>query len=143
MDTITLKNLICTAVGVSGAVVAKLLGGWNSAITTLFIFMVLDYITGLAVAAVFTNSNKTKSGGLSSRVCLKGLLKKIAMFIMVIAAHRIDLVLSVDYIRNAVVIAFISNELISLIENAGLMGIPIPAVITKAIDVLKEKSGKE
>lgn len=61
----------------------------------------------------------------------------------VLVAYRIDLILGLDYIRNAVIIAFITNELISLVENAGLMGVPLPAVITKAIDILQKKSESE
>lgn len=63
--------------------------------------------------------------------------------IFVLVAYRIDLILGLDYIRNAVIIAFITNELISLVENAGLMGVPLPAVITKAIDILQKKSESE
>ena len=54
-------------------------------------------------------------------------------------AYRLDILLNTDYIRYTVIIGFICNEVISLIENAGLMGVPIPAVLTKAIDVLKNK----
>lgn len=133
------KNLICCGFGVIGSIITTCIGGWSSSLTTLSIFMILDYITGLIVALVFVNSTKTESGGLSSKVCLKGLLKKIGMLILIAVAYRVDLVLGIDYLRDAVVIAFIVNELISLLENAALMGIPIPTVLTKAIDVLKEK----
>ncbi len=58
----------------------------------------------------------------------------------VIIAHRLDLLIGSDYIRSGVIIAFCASELISICENAGLMGIPLPAVITRAIDILKSKS---
>ena len=58
-------------------------------------------------------------------------------------AYRLDLVIGTNYIRNAVIIAFIVNELISLVENAGLMGVPIPKVITKSVDILQKKAESE
>lgn len=56
----------------------------------------------------------------------------------VLVAYRLDLVIGTNYIRDAVIIAFIANETISLVENAGLMGLPLPAVITKAIDIYRK-----
>lgn len=61
----------------------------------------------------------------------------------VLVAYRLDLVIGTTYIRDAVIIAFIANETISLVENAGLMGLPLPAVITKAIDILQKKTESE
>ena len=63
--------------------------------------------------------------------------------LVVLVACRLDLVMGSNFIRDAVVIAFIVNETISIIENAGLMGIPIPAVIIKAIEVLKNRAEGE
>ena len=137
---ITLKNVLCIVAGFIGAAITKLFGGWSAALTTLLIFMALDYITGLIVAGVFKNSDKTKNGRLDSRECWKGLMKKGVTLAIVIVAYRLDLLIGTNYIEEAVIIAFCANEVISLVENAGLMGIPIPAVITKAIEVLKEKS---
>jgi toxin secretion/phage lysis holin len=58
-------------------------------------------------------------------------------------ATRLDLIIGTNYIRDAVIIAFIANELISLVENAGLMGVPLPDAITKAIDILQKKSDEK
>ena len=134
-----LKGIFCMAVGAAGGIVTNLLGGWDSSLEALFICIVLDYITGLTVAGVFKNSNKTESGALESRAGLKGLCRKVMIVLFVALAYRLDILLGTDYIRYTVIIGFICNELISLIENAGLMGIPIPAVIVRAIDVLKNK----
>ena len=102
--------------------------------------MGIDYITGLIVAGVFNNSPKTNSGALESRAGWKGLFRKCVTLLMVLIACRLDMVLNTTFIRDCVVIAYIANETISIIENAGLMGIPIPSVIVKAIDVLKSKA---
>lgn len=133
------KDLLCTAAGAAGAAITSLLGGWDSAIITLLVFMSIDYLSGLAVAGIFKASNKTSNGALQSTVGWKGLCKKGMTLLFVLIAHRLDLTLNTNYIRDAVVIAFTANELISIVENAGLMGIPIPAVIKKAIEVLKKE----
>ena len=102
--------------------------------------MAIDYVSGLIVAGVFHTSNKTNSGSLESRAGWKGLCRKCMTLLFVLVAYRLDLVIGTNYIRDAVIIAFIANETISLVENAGLMGIPLPAVIIKAIDVLQKKT---
>ena len=114
-----------------------LFGGWSAAMTTLSICMAIDYITGFAVAAVFKKSPKSASGALESRAGFKGLLRKGAILLIVLIAHRLDIALGVAFIKDGVITAYILNETVSIIENVGLMGLPIPAVITKAIDMLK------
>lgn len=108
--------------------------------TTLIIFMSIDYIAGLTVAAVFKKSEKSESGALESRAGWRGLAKKAMTLLFVLIAYRLDLLMNTDYIRDAAVIAFCVNELISIVENAGLMGIPLPNAIIRALDVLKEKA---
>lgn len=135
-----MKDGICTAIEVVGSVIASLFGGWDAALVTLVIFMAIDYVTGLLVAGVFHNSGKTENGALESRAGWKGLCRKCITLLMVLVATRLDLVTGTNFIRDAVVIAFIANETISIVENAGLMGINIPPAITSAIEVLKKKS---
>lgn len=140
MDVSVLKVSVMSAVGVVGGLISNAFGGWSSAMTTLIIFIILDYITGLVVAGVFKKSGKSKSGALESRAGFKGLCRKGMILLIVLVACRLDIMLGTNYIRDAVCIAFVANETLSIIENAGLMGVPIPSVITKAIDVLKSKS---
>ena len=136
-----IKNTICGVIGIIGAFVSNAFGGWSAGLTTLCIFMGLDYFTGLIVAGVFQNSEKTKNGGLESRAGWKGLIRKGVTLAIVYVGYRLDLLIGQNYIKDAVIIAFCVNELISLIENAGLMGIPIPDAISKAIEVLKGRTG--
>lgn len=138
-----MKQCICSLLGLFGSAIATALGGWDQGLATLLIFMLIDYVSGLIVAGVFHTSNKTDTGTLESRAGFKGLCRKGMTLLFVLVAYRLDLVISTNYIRNAVIIAFIANETISLVENAGLMGLPLPAVITKAIDVLQKKSESE
>ena len=131
-----MKATICTVTGLIGSGIAYLFGGWSASIITLLIFMVADYVTGLIVAGVFHKSKKSSTGNLDSRAGWKGLCKKFVTLLFVIIANRLDMQMGTTFIKDAVCVAFITNELLSLIENAGLMGIPIPKVITKAIAVL-------
>lgn len=137
------KTGILTILGTAGAFIANLFGGWDAALTTLLIFMAIDYLLGLIVAAVFHKSNKSENGALDSRAGLKGLLKKGMVLLIVLVAARLDIMIGSNFIRDGVVIAFVANETISIIENAGIMGVPIPAVITNAIDILQRKSEKD
>lgn len=139
----TFKNLMCTAAGIMGAAISNLFGGWTGAMTTLIIVMGLDYITGIIVAGVFHKSGKSKSGRLESNAGWKGLIKKGVTLTIVLVAYRIDLLIGTQYIKDAVIIAFCANEIISIVENAGLMGIPVPEVIIKAIEVLKGNGEEE
>lgn len=139
----TLKNILCTVIGVVGAAISKLFGGWSAALTTLVMFMAIDYVSGMAVAGIFHKSEKSKSGGLNSRIGWQGICKKGITLAIVLVACRLDLLIGTAYIKDAVIIAFCANELISIIENVGLMGIPIPSIITKAIDMLREEAENE
>ena len=133
-----MKETICTIVGVVGSFIAGLFGGWDTSLITLLLFMGIDYITGLAVAAC-GKSPKSDTGRLSSKIGWRGLAKKCVSLLLVLVAVRLDITLGTSYIRDAVCIAFTVNELISITENAGLLGIPLPTVITKAIDLLQSK----
>ena len=137
-----MKIGICSAFGTVGAAIASFFGGWDAGLTTLIFLMAVDYFSGLAVAGIFHNSKKTDSGALESRAGWKGLCRKGMTFIFVLIAYRIDLFIGTNYIRDAVIIGFSVNELISITENAGLMGLPLPEVLKKAIDILQSK-GKE
>lgn len=134
-----MKATIISALGVIGSFIAGLFGGWDASVITLLIFMLIDFISGLIVAGIFHKSKKSESGALESRAGWKGLIKKGMTLLIVVVANRLDIQLGTTYIRDAVCIAFICNEVISIIENAGLMGLPIPAVITNAIELLKNK----
>lgn len=138
-----MKSLTTTIFGVIGAFITSLFGGWDAALTTLVIFMAIDYATGLIVAGVFHNSSKTESGALESRAGWKGLCRKGMTLLIVLIACRLDLIMNTNFVRDAVVIGYIANETISIVENAGLMGLPIPSAITKAIEVLTKKNEKE
>lgn len=131
------KDTLCLAVGTFGAFIAQIFGGWDAAMTTLCICMVIDYATGLIVAGVFHKSGKSADGTLESRAGWKGLVRKGVTLLVVLIACRLDIQLGTHLIKDTVVITFIANEILSIAENAGLMGVPMPRIITSAIHVLK------
>ncbi len=137
-----MKNELCIVTGIAGSIVTGLFGGWSHTLTTLLIFMAVDFLSGLIVA-MMEKSAKTNTGATSSKCCWWGLIKKLFTLIMVGVAHRLDIELGTDYIMNAVAIAFMVNELISLVENIGLMGVPMPPAIINAIEVLRQKSDEQ
>lgn len=135
-----MKAKLCTLLGVVGSAIAALFGGWDTGLATLIVFMVIDFGSGIVVAGVFHKSRKTETGALEGRTGWKGLCRKCMTLFFVLIAYRLDLVIGTNYIRDTVIIGFIANELISIVENAGLMGIPLPAVIQKGIDILTSKA---
>lgn len=122
-----------------GSALSYFIGGVDTMFIVLCVFLAVDYISGIIVALVFKNSTKTESGKLNSAVSFKGLCKKFFVIILVGVAHLLDIALGTNFIRGGVIIAYISNETISIIENAGLMGLPIPKPLKKAIEILQER----
>ena len=132
-----IKIFILSGVACVGAAIASLFGGWNGAMTTLVILMLIDYVTGIIVAGVFHASPKSSGGALSSAVGFKGICRKFVILLIVVVACRVDLLLDTNIIRDATCIGFCANELVSITENAGLMGIPLPRKLVEAIEVLR------
>ena len=134
----TFKSLICAVAGAAGGIITYFIGGWTMDVITLFIFMLIDFLMGLIVAVVFHKSKKTENGALSSKESFKGLCKKVVIMLLVGVGHMLDLYMNINFIRSGVIIGFMVNELISIVENAGLMGITSP-IISEAIEILKKK----
>lgn len=136
-----MKNIPFAVIGITGSFLARLLGGWDMALQTLIIFMIADYVTGLVVAGVFRNSLKTDHGALESKTGWKGLCKKCMTLLYVLIASQLDNIAGTDIIRNTVVIGFVANEALSILENGGLMGIKYPKKLKDAIELLNDKAG--
>ena len=136
------KAKMISAVGAAAGVMTYLFGAWNPALTTLVIFMALDYITGIVVAGIFHNSPKSKEGALESGAGWKGIFRKGMTLLVVLIAHRLDLAVGTEFIRDSVIFGYIANETVSIIENAGLMGLPMPPAVKKAIELLRSKESE-
>ena len=133
------KNILVAAIGIIGSFVTSAFGGWSTGLTTLVIFMAIDYVTGLIVAGVFHKSKKTDSGTLESRAGFKGICKKVMMLLCVLVGYRLDLMAGTTVVKDGITIAFLCNEALSIVENAGLMGIPGLDGLSGAIEALKGK----
>ena len=136
-----MDKVVSIIVGFFGSVIAGFSGGWTYAFQFLLTLMAIDYVSGLVVAGVFKKSTKTKNGRLQSSYCWKGLARKMMTIVFVGIGYQVDVLLGTSYVKDGICIAFVTSELISIVENAGIMGVPIPAIIMNAIDILKEKSG--
>ena len=134
-----MKDTVCTVFVVFGSAICWAFGGWDAAMAALLMCIAVDYVSGSIVALVFHKSTKTESGAYNSAYGLKGLCKKGLMLLFVLVAVQIDKVLGADYVRDAVCIGFCANEILSIIENLGLAGIPMPESVIKALEQLQKK----
>ncbi|SHE94680.1 phage holin family protein [Alkalibacter saccharofermentans] len=123
-------------IGIMGiaAALVRLVGGFDQSMQTLVLFIVIDYVTGV-ILALYKNN-------LSSEACYRGILKKGIIFFIVILAHHTDMIFETDslLLRNCTIIFYIGNEGISIMENAGEIGIPMPAFMRRVLRNLKEKN---
>lgn len=134
-----MKQTVCTILGLLGAGISWAFGGWDAAMAALLVCMGVDYLSGSIVALVFHKSTKSETGAYNSAYGLKGLCKKGLMLLFVLVAVQIDKLLGADYVRDAVCIGFCSNEVLSIVENLGLAGVPMPQAVTKALEQLQQK----
>ncbi len=139
-----MKYRILTTMALIGSAVAELFGGWDLALQTLMLFMAVDWVTGgILLPGVFRKSPKSPNGAMESHAGWKGLCRKSMTLLYVLIAAQLDALIHTDYLRDAVCIGFIANEALSIAENAGLMGLPMPDAIRKSLDLLKTESKKE
>ena len=139
MNAIQIKNGVLAALATVGTFVAHALGGWDAAMQVLVALMALDYLTGILVAAVWQRSNKSSTGALDSKAGFKGLCKKGMILLRVWLGVLLDNAFGTTYVRMAVIIFFIGNEGISFLENLGLMGVPFPEFLKKALEALRDQ----
>lgn len=146
MNVNSAKISISLFLGTLSSAIIELLGGGDVNLKALIIFMVIDFVTGLIVAIFWGKSNKSENGGLSSKACWRGIIKKVCTLLIVVVSHQADILLNTDYIRNAIIIAFCISEIISICENAGEMGIlpkQVQEIFNRVIDLLNKKSDKK
>jgi len=134
-----------TVTGIIGGLTMRLFGGWDMFLATLVLFMIADYLSGVVVAFWFNRSDKSESGKFTSSASYKGLFRKGMILVIVMCAHQLDLMATwgAAFIRDGVIFCYIINELASIIENAGRMGVPIPDKLTRIIEAFKKKSEQE
>ena len=139
---INFRNLqIGAFFGIIGASIVGLLGGWDRSLKTLVFCIIFDYVSGFAAAAL-NKSPKTEHGGLESKTGWKGLVKKVFILAVVAFGAVMDEFTGLDYIRTTIICGFISNEALSIIENLGVIGVPLPKAVYNAVEILKKKGGE-
>ena len=126
------RDIFRYIVAIGGSLVTYLLGGWSALIKILVAFVVIDYVTGVLAAAI--------RGKLNSNIGLKGIAKKVFIFVIVACGHLVDGAMGTNNIvRDAAIYFYIANELLSILENAGEIGLPVPDMLKNAIERLKGK----
>ncbi|ATA61073.1 DNA primase [Geobacillus stearothermophilus] len=127
------KPVPMVAVSLFGSFLSLFVGSVDSFVVILLALVIVDYITGIVASAM--------EGALSSQVGFRGIVRKLLVFVLVAAAHLVDVAIgwNMHLIRNAIVFFYIANEFISIVENAGRAGVPIPSVLRKAIELLKDE----
>lgn len=134
-----MRDIVCTLVGLAGGTIAAALGGWDTTLQVLIICMAIDFLSGAILALVFQKSPKSPSGGYSSSIGAKGFFKKCAILLGVVVCCQIDKLIGTDFARDAGCIGFAFNEILSIVENLGLMGVPMPKKVMKALDAFMSK----
>jgi toxin secretion/phage lysis holin len=120
------------ALSICGTIITFLVGGWAVSLTVLCVFMAIDIITGVMKGAII--------GGLRSSIGYKGMLKKSAIMLVIILAHMLDLMIGgLPVFRTMATYFYIGNEGLSILENLGQMGVPVPKGIAKYIKQLSKK----
>ena len=121
---------IAAVLGVVGATIVKALGGWDVALQVLVALIALDYLTGVIVAIAEKKLN--------SDIGFRGLLKKMMIFALVYVAVLVSSATGSDFIRLLVIMFYIANEAISVLENAGKLGVPYPKKLKELLEQLKK-----
>lgn len=139
MINIKLKNIVSLVTGTIGSLLINLIGKPTDDLIILIVLMIIDLVVGFLISAIWQKSTKTDSGKLSSSVMFKGIVKKFFTLVIVVIAFQLDKLLVMNLIRHIVIIAFIVEEILSITENIAITGIKIPAIFTKALDVLERE----
>jgi toxin secretion/phage lysis holin len=132
------KEFLLGIPAVAAGILTSIFGGWDTGLTVYLIFCLIDIITG-TINAFLGKSDKTMSGAFNSLIGWKGLVKKLMTLSLIAMAHWLDILLGTMVIRDAAVFFFIFNEGTSILENCGHW-IELPAIIQRALDVLKSQS---
>ena len=121
-----------------GDALLGLIGGWDSTLSLLLAMMSLDYLSGIFVGCV-GKSPKSATGCLDSRASFRGLLQKGLLLMVIAVAAQIDSTLNGSFVRATTAWFYITNEAISVLENAALAGVPMPTKLLKVLGKLHDK----
>lgn len=137
------KSIFLLALGNISTFVINYLGGWTKDLHLLIMLMLTDMVMGVLIAIFWKRSNKSVSGTITSNAMWQGLSKKGITLFFVALGTQIDIMSGTGFIRETIIYAYCFNELISITEHAGVMGVPFPEQIKNAIEVLKNKGASK
>ncbi|RJG21678.1 holin [Paenibacillus thiaminolyticus] len=136
------EKIVNSSIGFIGGLMSYMYGGESSLLEFLALLALMDYISGYA-ASVMEAARGMPQAGLSSKKGFAGLAKKGLMFVVVLLAHRADVALESDFLMYGAIWFYISNEVISIAENYGRIGLPLPPQIKQIIAILKTKDQQQ
>lgn len=128
-----LFNTVC---GLCGALVTFFFGEWNQLLTLFLIALIIDYASGVAASLM-------EGRGLNSAIGFWGLARKAFMLLVITLAHHMDITFNMNVIMNGAITFYLANELISMIENYGRMGLPLPPRLRQMIETLKQSDSSK
>ncbi|KRE97120.1 holin [Paenibacillus sp. Soil766] len=115
-----------------GAIVSYTFGGWCELTSLFFMVILVDYVTGIAVSM-------KEQKKLISQVGLWRLERKGLMLLVIMLAHRMDILMDIDLMMTGAIYFYLANELISITENYGRLGLPLPLIVKQLIQILRSK----
>lgn len=133
-----MKNYLSLIVGTISTLIVNIYGGWSNGLTTLVIFMIIDYLSAI-IQAIMGKSLKSENGKLNSTVGFKGIFKKIMVLLMVLVGHRIDITFNLTYVKDIITLSYICNEFISIVENLTFIGLDKLPIFDKVAKIIKKE----
>lgn len=141
MDKIKLTYYsVLAGLSALGTSITSYLGGWDTALQTLCIFMAIDYLTGIICALIWKKSPKSENGAFESKASIKGLFRKALILVIVFIGVTLDKYSNTNFIRDGIIMFFVANDGLSIVENLGLMGVPLPQFLKNMFEVLKNSA---
>jgi toxin secretion/phage lysis holin len=128
-------NFYDLSAAVMGSLISYAFGAWSDLISLYLLTIAINYATGVAASIKEHN-------GFSSQTCFWGLIRKVLMLLIIMLAHRMDMLLGTEVIMISSIYYYLANELLSITENYGRLGLPLPDQVKKVIQILKSKGGQ-
>ena len=122
-----------SVIGGLGAFASYAYGGWTELMSFFLLAIAIDIVTGVMASV-------KEGSGISSAIGFVGLGKKVFMLIAILLAHRVDVLMGTSFVMDGAIYCYLANELVSITENYGRMGLPLPDALKRVISVLKDRS---
>jgi len=135
-------NKILLALGAGVGALIAYVDSWCAQVWTLLIIMIIDFLIGILMPVLVGKSKKNKAGKLESDACRRGIVKKCVMFLLIYISWLLGKAANVTFLPDAVCTALIVAEVISILEHAAVLGVPIPRVLLRALAAINDRAGE-